>query len=47
MTDTEKNLDGTRDRIQNWLMAEGWTLAEQSHPDEQKNRPFIFKGGFI
>ena len=33
MTDTEKNVDGTREKIQNWLMGEGWTLAEQSHPD--------------
>jgi hypothetical protein len=33
MTEAEKNLDGTRDRIQNWLMGEGWTLAEQSHPE--------------
>jgi hypothetical protein len=23
----------TRDRIQNWLMAEGWNIAEQAHPD--------------
>ena len=33
MTDAAKTPDGTRDRIQNWLMGEGWTLAEQSHPD--------------
>jgi hypothetical protein len=23
----------TRDRIQNWLMADGWNIAEQAHPD--------------
>lgn len=30
---TEKDLDGARDRIQNWLMGEGWNIAEQAHPD--------------
>ena len=25
--------DDTRDQVQNWLMSEGWQIAEQSHPD--------------
>jgi len=29
----EQDVKGTRDRIQNWLMAEGWNIAEQAHPD--------------
>ena len=35
MSGTEKDqpAEGTRDKIQNWLMAEGWNLAEQAHPD--------------
>ena len=35
MSGTEKDqpVEGTRDKIQNWLMAEGWNLAEQAHPD--------------
>ena len=23
----------TRDQVQNWLMAEGWQISEQAHPD--------------
>ena len=35
MSGAEKDqpVEGTRDKIQNWLMAEGWNLAEQAHPD--------------
>jgi hypothetical protein len=29
MSGTEKDV---RDKIQNWLMAEKWNLAEQAHP---------------
>ena len=29
----EQGTQGTRDKIQNWLMAEGWNIAEQAHPD--------------
>jgi hypothetical protein len=25
--------DDARDQVQNWLMSEGWQIAEQSHPD--------------
>ena len=25
--------EDTRDQVQNWLMSEGWQIAEQSHPD--------------
>ena len=25
--------DETRDKVQNWLMSEGWQLAEPTHPD--------------
>ena len=33
MSGTEINVEATRDRIQNWLMSEGWNLTEQVHPD--------------
>lgn len=33
MSTTEKDVEATRDMVQNWLMAEGWNLAEQVHPD--------------
>jgi hypothetical protein len=35
MSATEKEQDtrGTRDKVQNWLMAEGWKIAEQPHPN--------------
>ncbi len=26
-------MEETRDKIQNWLMNEGWQIAEQPHPD--------------
>ena len=32
MSGAEKE-QGVRDKIQNWLMAEGWNIAEQAHPD--------------
>ena len=28
-----QNVEANRDKIQNWLMAEGWNIAEQTHPD--------------
>jgi len=28
-----ENMDATRDKVQNWLMGEGWQIAEQSHPN--------------
>mgnify|MGYP001072362558 CR=1 FL=1 len=32
-SEKEQILDVNRDKIQNWLMAEGWKIAEQPHPD--------------
>lgn len=32
-TENEHNVESTRDRIQNWLLSEGWNLAEQAHPE--------------
>ena len=29
----EENMDQTREKVQNWLMSEGWQIAEQTHPD--------------
>jgi hypothetical protein len=29
----EQNMDETRDKVQNWLMSEGWQISEQSHPE--------------
>ena len=29
----EQSVEATRDRVQNWLMGEGWQIAEQSHPN--------------
>ena len=26
-------METSREKIQNWLMSEGWQIAEQSHPD--------------
>jgi hypothetical protein len=26
-------MEETRDKVQNWLMSEGWQISEQSHPD--------------
>jgi hypothetical protein len=35
MSGAEKGQDSqeTREKIQNWLMADGWNIAEQAHPD--------------
>ena len=33
MSATEKEVEATRDKVQNWLMAEGWKIADQPHPD--------------
>lgn len=33
MSTPERESISMRDKIQNWLMAEGWNLAEQAHPD--------------
>jgi hypothetical protein len=29
----EETMETTREKVQNWLMSEGWKIAEQSHPD--------------
>lgn len=29
----EQGPESTRDKVQNWLMGEGWQIAEQSHPN--------------
>ena len=28
-----QSMEATRDKIQNWLMSEGWQISEPSHPD--------------
>ena len=35
MNENEKNhgMDETRDKVQNWLMSEGWQIAEPTHPE--------------
>jgi hypothetical protein len=33
MNAAEKEGEAIRDRIQNWLMGEGWEIADQPHPD--------------
>ena len=33
MSAAEKDVEATRDKVQNWLMAEGWKIADQPHPD--------------
>jgi len=33
MSAAENDAGATRDRVQNWLMAEGWQIADQAHPD--------------
>jgi hypothetical protein len=33
MSGKEQIMEETRDKIQNWLMNEGWQIAEQTHPD--------------
>jgi hypothetical protein len=32
-SEKEQKMEVTRDRVQNWLMSEGWQIAEQPHPD--------------
>jgi len=32
-SEKEQNMEATRDKVQNWLMSEGWQIAEQPHPD--------------
>jgi len=29
----EQNVEQLRDKVQKWLMGEGWQISEQSHPD--------------
>jgi hypothetical protein len=29
----EEKMETTREKVQTWLMSEGWQIAEQSHPD--------------
>jgi len=29
----EKEMEATRDKVQNWLMSEGWQISEASHPE--------------
>ena len=29
----EQSMEKVRDKIQNWLMGEGWQIAEPTHPD--------------
>lgn len=29
----EQNMEAVRDKLQNWLMSEGWQIAEPTHPD--------------
>lgn len=33
MSANEKDMQVTRDKVQNWLMAEGWKIADQPRPD--------------
>ena len=35
MSENEKNhgMEATRDKVQNWLMSEGWQIAEPTHPE--------------
>jgi hypothetical protein len=32
-SEKEQNTEATRDKVQNWLMSEGWKISEQTHPD--------------
>ena len=32
-SENDQNMDTTRDQVQNWLMSEGWQIAEPTHPD--------------
>ena len=29
----DQGMEATRDKVQNWLMSEGWQISEPSHPD--------------
>jgi hypothetical protein len=29
----EQEMEATRDKVQNWLMSEGWQIAEPTHPE--------------
>jgi hypothetical protein len=31
--ENEQSMDATRDKVQNWLMSEGWQIAEPTHPE--------------
>ena len=31
--ENEQNVEQTRDKVQKWLMSEGWQISEQPHPD--------------
>ena len=33
MSAKEQSVEATRDKVQNWLMNEGWQIAEPTHPD--------------
>ena len=33
MNEKEQNPEATRDKVQNWLMSEGWQISEQTHAD--------------
>jgi hypothetical protein len=33
MNAKEQNMEVTRDKVQSWLMSEGWQISEQTHPD--------------
>ena len=30
----ERNMETARDKVQKWLMSEGWQISEQTHPDK-------------
>jgi hypothetical protein len=32
-SEKEQSVEATRDKVQNWLMAEGWKIAQQPHPN--------------
>jgi hypothetical protein len=32
-SEKEQNVGGTREKVQKWLMSEGWQISEQPHPD--------------
>ena len=35
MADQEQETSETREKVQNWLMGEGWQISEQPHPDAE------------